>query len=348
MRSTQVALSFVISVASSLGLVQAEAFDRRPPDGWNPNNVVTAHQTVWVTQTVGPGGSRASSSVPSQTPAVPVVNPTSGNVLLESSDPNSSAPSSLANNGSPSPSVVQSQGGVVSSQGGNDGNSTSLPPSQGTGGSADMSAKCAYNGEGKGTSGTMTVTFINSMDTGLFMSFGDASGGPGAVGLSTSAVPLPTGEPYVATFNVGWSGCVAVGHGLDSRGTKFEGAIAPDFPYPSWDVSYVDGYTVPMVCSEDSLDNKPLRGCNIELWDQQNGITCDDVRNDQGKLCFNNANNQQGWTQPEDFFQACEASAYVFPKDDCATVAKTSNTIVCCIGSNCPAAVSQSGSQKRD
>jgi hypothetical protein len=107
----------------------------------------------------------------------------------------------------------------------------------GCGGDVDVAAKCNYPGDGKGTSGTLTVTFINSMGKDLFMSFGDNDGGVGAVGMSTSTAVLGAATPHVAEFAPGWAGRVAVGHGIDSCGTKFEGS---NIEYPDFDVSYVE------------------------------------------------------------------------------------------------------------
>jgi hypothetical protein len=100
-------------------------------------------------------------------------------------------------------------------------------------------------------------------------------------------------------------------------------------PQPDIDVSYVDGFSVPITCSGDT---GPITGCNIDLF-QQPGITCDNEI--EGPTCINLARGTP--TGPATcFFAACAGAAYTFPDDGTANTG-CSSYVSCCIGTSCPA-----------
>lgn len=100
------------------------------------------------------------------------------------------------------------------------------------------------------------------------------------------------------------------------------------------DVSYVDGYTVPITCSCDST---PVTGCNYDLFSL--GPPCLD---EAGGTCYNPAVADTGKNTTlamiPDFFKPCNGAAYCWPTDDHANVGCDGTvTINCCIGTDCPA-----------
>jgi hypothetical protein len=71
------------------------------------------------------------------------------------------------------------------------------------------------------------------------------------------------------------------------------------------DVSYVDGFTIPVTCSSEGV---VITGCNIDLF-KQPGIMCHDKID--GPLCLNPARwTPDGPALP--FFAACAGAAYTY------------------------------------
>jgi hypothetical protein len=132
----------------------------------------------------------------------------------------------------------------------------------------------------------MTIAIINSYGTQLSLSFGLDSGYPSPIGN-----PQPTALPASSTtqylFPTGWAGRVGVGPNLNVDASKIEGSfVIPQnaaVAIPDIDVSYVDGYTVPITCSSQGI---AVTGYNIELFDL---ATCDDPVD--GPVCLNPAQN---------------------------------------------------------
>ncbi|KAK4204694.1 hypothetical protein QBC40DRAFT_249766 [Triangularia verruculosa] len=80
------------------------------------------------------------------------------------------------------------------------------------------------------------------------------------------------------------------------------------------DVSYVDGYTFPIMCS-CAADNRFLSGCDSpKLWGQS--IACPD-KNPHGACRNPHRDKDQGQvTYAHEWFKGCQGRAYTFPKDD--------------------------------
>ena len=201
----------------------------------------------------------------------------------------------------------------------------------------------------------MTIAITNLYGSQLSLSFGSNVGAPTPVG-NPSATILPDNSPTQYTFPTGWAGRIGVGSNLNINGSKIEGSFTEP---PDIDVSYVDGYSVPITCSSEGT---AVSGCNIELF-TQSGIEC--YNQVDGPVCINtaqNSNSSYGSTQhsnsyhgsaqnssspyesarnsscPYDFFAACAGAAYTYPEDDKANVSNLkSNLVSCCIGTSCTA-----------
>ena len=187
----------------------------------------------------------------------------------------------------------------------------------------------------------MTIAVTNLLDNDISLSFGSAAGGPSPVGN-----PLPTTlndngfTQY--TFPTGWAGRICVGPNLNLNGSKIEGSYTGP---PDIDISYVDGYSVPITCFSE---NTPVSGCNIDLFNQP-GIPCNDLV--EGPVCLNPAKNIAPDGPALPFFAACEGAAYTYPNDNEANAGDLKSTLVsCCIGTSCSAPLrqpKQSNSTKR-
>ena len=112
----------------------------------------------------------------------------------------------------------------------------------------------------------MMIAVTNVYGNHLSLSFGLDAGG-----LSPVGNPLPTKLADNAftqyAFPTGWAGRIYVGPNLNPDGSKIEGSFTGP---PDINVSYVDGYSVPITCSSDGL---AVTGYNINLFKQLN-ISC--------------------------------------------------------------------------
>ena len=149
-----------------------------------------------------------------------------------------------------------------------------------------------------------------------------------------------------------WSGGSGTTTGCLSLGSSFEGQVAvggsggtifEGNPSGFFDVSFIPGWTVPMVCSSGGHSS----GCSIDLSSEH---SCPDQ---QGSVCknpvgaggshdpgsYNGCASCTPWcyacSAPDPFFQPCSGSAYTYPYDDGATVGPASGAIQCCIGTTC-------------
>ena len=179
----------------------------------------------------------------------------------------------------------------------------------------------------------LTISITNSYEAGLSLSLGSNVGSPSAIGDPAAAL-FPEASLTQYTFPTGWAGRIYVGPNTNPDGSKIEGSFTGP---PDIDVSYVDGYSVPITCSSEGV---AVSGCNIDLFSQE-GIPCDTEV--AGPICLNSAHNTpQGPAPP--FFAACAGAAYTYPKDDGANQGDLqSNLISCCIGTPCAAPTRQKG-----
>jgi hypothetical protein len=183
----------------------------------------------------------------------------------------------------------------------------------------------------------LTIAITNSYGAELSLSF--------VVDLSTdgSAFPTPVGNPRPTVlpnaastqylFPPGWGGNIPIGRSIIGNNTLIEGSNNNSQPFI--DVSYVNGFSVPITCSSEG---KPITGCNIDLF-QQPGIKCDFET--AGPICNNPTRNIPDGPAAC-FFAACAGAAYTFPNDTYAGTS-SSSSVSCCIGTPCQAPSRQPG-----
>jgi len=183
-----------------------------------------------------------------------------------------------------------------------------------------------------GSGDDMTIAITNTYGKCLSLSFASNAGGPSPVG-NPSATTLPDNAFTQYAFPTGWAGRIYVGSNLNPDGSKIEGSYTGP---PDIDVSYVDGYSVPITCSSEGT---AVSGCNIDLF-KQPGIPCNNQVD--GPVCLNSAQNIANGPAPP-FFAACAGAAYTYPNDNDANVSNLkSNLVTCCVGTSCKAPSRQS------
>ena len=177
----------------------------------------------------------------------------------------------------------------------------------------------------------MTIAITNLYGTQLSLSFGVDSGFPTPLGDPQPTI-LPDASSTQYVYPTGWAGRMTIGPDLNPNSSKIEGSYTHS---PDIDVSYVDGYTVPITCSSKGV---AITGCNIELFNQP-GITCDDEMD--GPICLNPARNVPDGPA-SCFFEACAGAAFTYPNDNEANADNFgSNLVSCCIGTSCMAPLRQ-------
>ncbi|MCJ1455410.1 hypothetical protein MMC28_005765 [Mycoblastus sanguinarius] len=178
-----------------------------------------------------------------------------------------------------------------------------------------------------GSGDYITIAMTNIYGNQLSLSFGSNAGYPSPVG-NPSATTLPNNTFTQYAFPTGWAGRIYVGLNLNPNGSKIEGSYTGP---PDIDVSYVDGYTVPITCSSKGT---AVSGCNIDLFEQP-GTPCNNQVD--GPVCLNSAQNIPNGPAPP-FFAACAGAAYTYPYDNDANVSNLNSTLVsCCVGTSCEA-----------
>lgn len=105
----------------------------------------------------------------------------------------------------------------------------------------------------------LIINIVNSYDTPLFIFYGSNKGVPTPVGnpgygilASSTRVPFPSN----------WAGRITIGKNYDPRGSKIEASFSPPNYVPDVDISYIDGYSVPISCSCSGVT---VTGCNIRM-----------------------------------------------------------------------------------
>ena len=168
--------------------------------------------------------------------------------------------------------------------------------------------------------GVMTIDITNNWPKPLSISFLNNAGSPSALGAPQGA-PLATKTQII--YPTGWAGRIYVGDTINSADSKIEGSTtgANDI-----DVSYVDGFSVPITCS---VGNTPVTGCNIDLWSVSG--PCANEVGDQS-VCLNPMQGvANGPAVP--WFLPCQGAAYTFPNDNIANDGDTGTpNVSCCIG----------------
>jgi hypothetical protein len=175
----------------------------------------------------------------------------------------------------------------------------------------------------------MTIAITNLYGAQLSLSFGLDAGYPSPLGDPQPTV-LPDSSSTQYLYPTGWAGRVGVGFNLNPMSSKIEGSFTGP---PDIDVSYVDGYSVPITCSSQG---KTVTGCNLDLFNQGR---CEDQID--GPICLNTAVVLPDGPPPL-FFAPCAGAAYTFPNDNNADAGNlTSNLVSCCVGTSCEAPTRQ-------
>lgn len=179
----------------------------------------------------------------------------------------------------------------------------------------------------------LTIAVTNSYGAPVSLSFGVNAGFPTPSGGEPQPTTLLDSSSTQYVYPTGWAGNILVGRSVNVNNSLIEGSYVDTV---NIDVSYVDGFSVPITCSSGGV---AVTGCNIDLFDQP-GVACNDEA--EGPVCLNPARNTPDGP-PACFFAACAGAAYTFPDDNDAVRGGLSSLISCCIGTSCSAPLRQPG-----
>ncbi|CAF9943424.1 MAG: hypothetical protein ALECFALPRED_000325 [Alectoria fallacina] len=209
--------------------------------------------------------------------------------------------------------------------------STSVVLGTASGGALDPKATRPPTADQVDFSGDLLLNIVNQQGYALSIFYGSnsppsISGNPGSGVLAASA----TTQVAVPTL---FAGRVIIGPDYDVKASKIEWNWTN---VPDVDVSYVDGYSIPITCSCQGV------AVTGSLW--HDGIACPQV---VAGVCYN-----PEWDVPAGpanaFFAPCQGSAYTFPDDNGANAWNQCNSgvIDCCVGTSCPAPARQPKSKR--
>ncbi|KAL9633105.1 MAG: hypothetical protein Q9164_004896 [Protoblastenia rupestris] len=184
---------------------------------------------------------------------------------------------------------------------------------------------------------TRTNTETGSQPTGTSTPNNCGGGGGGIQVQWTGEVvsyswPQGSGVTEGCLDLTGFTGQVAIGGN--------DGTILEVNPSNYFDISYILGYTVPVVCT----GNGESSGCNIDLFGN-GGVEGDYWKNPTGPGGardpggYENCPTCVPWcyacSAADPFVAPCAGSAYAYPYDDGATRGPAT-ALTCCVGTNCP------------
>ncbi|KAI1100237.1 hypothetical protein F4804DRAFT_344894 [Jackrogersella minutella] len=186
--------------------------------------------------------------------------------------------------------------------------------------------------------GEFIFTVVNSHTAPVVTIHGQGADSPTAAGKDNEPHTMNLGQTDTFAVPTGWSGRVAMFEdGYDKildRATLLEGSFIVNRDRNSaliaLDVSYVDAFTVPMVCECNQV---VALGCNLNLND-----ICPQSLTLNPKTCMNPNRQVLQGPPPSNPFEDCKGMAYTYPTDDEATkydMPGCSRSTTCCIGTAC-------------
>ena len=105
----------------------------------------------------------------------------------------------------------------------------------------------------------LTINVVNSFGVPLSIFYASNAGAPTPVGNPGYGVLASSTR---VLFPSNWAGRITIGKNYDAQGSKIEASLSPPNYVPDVDISYVDGYSVPISCSCSGVT---VAGCNIRM-----------------------------------------------------------------------------------
>lgn len=130
----------------------------------------------------------------------------------------------------------------------------------------------------------LTINIANNFGTPLAIFYRSNDGAPSPTNVDQNSATLTS--TTVLTYPTHWAGSIVIGYNYDTANSKIEAELM-DSSSPQVDISYVDGYSVPITCS---CNNVAVTGCNKDLWKYS---SCPDMM--PGPICVSATNLMTFW-----------------------------------------------------
>lgn len=196
---------------------------------------------------------------------------------------------------------------------------------------APLTVLAIPNGACDGQSDGLSITWSGNAQGAYYTFNGGANTGP-----ATGCTDL--GSSFSGQVGISYMGANGQPHA--------DGTILETNPTGYFDISYILGYTLPVVCSSAGAST----GCSLDLFSLgtcptavQDGV-CQNPTGPGGSKdpgSYQGSASAQPWcnacSPPDPFFAPCAGSAYTYPYDDGATVGPATGSIQCCVGTACAA-----------
>ena len=115
------------------------------------------------------------------------------------------------------------------------------------------------------TTGDFTVAFRNAAKIPVSIIYQSNTMAPPPIGNPPTQGALAPSATTTVVFPTGWAGALIFGQTFNDQGSRFEASFDQPAgnPTPSYDVSYVNGFSAPIVCG---CNGQVVTGCNLPLF----------------------------------------------------------------------------------
>ncbi|KAK8854997.1 hypothetical protein PGQ11_010909 [Apiospora arundinis] len=189
----------------------------------------------------------------------------------------------------------------------------------------------------------LTISLVNSYSAAISTTHNSNAGAPPPVSGPTTPGTLAAGATAAIAVPTDWAGIISVNDakypasdGNSLVEANYQNRTVEGYAIADVDVSYVNGFTLPITCSCNDIG---VTGCNKNLFLLS---ACPATAKQHGS-CINPLRSDKGAFAANAFFAPCQNAAYTYPNDNSANSQNEcqNGQIVCCVGASCPPSYKQ-------
>ncbi|KAK6835169.1 hypothetical protein PG987_009863 [Apiospora arundinis] len=189
----------------------------------------------------------------------------------------------------------------------------------------------------------LTISLVNSYSAAISTTHNSNAGAPPPVSGPTTPGTLAAGATAAIAVPTDWAGIISVNDakypasdGNSLVEANYQNRTVEGYAIADVDVSYVNGFTLPITCSCNDIG---VTGCNKDLFLLS---SCPATAKQHGS-CINPLRSDKGASAANAFFAPCQNAAYTYPNDNSANSQNEcqNGQIVCCVGASCPPSYKQ-------
>ncbi|KAK8030292.1 hypothetical protein PG990_000026 [Apiospora arundinis] len=188
----------------------------------------------------------------------------------------------------------------------------------------------------------LTISLVNSYSAAISTTHNSNAGAPPPVSGPTTPGTLAAGATAAIAVPTDWAGIISVNDakypasdGNSLVEANYQNRTVEGYAIADVDVSYVNGFTLPITCSCNDIG---VTGCNKDLF----LLSACPATAKHGS-CINPLRSDKGASAANAFFAPCQNAAYTYPNDNGANSQNEcqNGQIVCCVGASCPPSYKQ-------